>query len=120
MPSTRAPYNNLASYWAQVAGVPAGSPYAVNIPCRFVEQTQILPGFFPQTQRVAWLTYDFPHPTFPIWMVLGSQVITEYGDSDRVEVATLPGVLWQQLMWEQLFPEGEPSYFRIWLGAAWF
>jgi len=100
--------------------VPAFAPYLTGQPCRFVEQTQIAELDFPALTRVAWITCDIPPGVMPAYMILGTSVLTDYGNCDRLEVANLPGILWAQILVEIVSPEGEPPYFRTWVGTAWY
>jgi len=120
MPRSRGPFNNLMNLYQQVAGVPLLVPYATDIPCRFVAQTQIAPQLYPNDQRLAWVTYDAAAPVPPTTSTLGSATLTEYGFSDRIEIASFPGILWAQLETEYVTPDGEAPYYRTWLGLAWY
>lgn len=121
MSQSRGPFNKLCDFYATTLGIPATTPYATAIPCRFVEQDQIAPYLMPFSARVAWVTMDedVPYMELPVIGTDGS-ITQKYQASDRVKVSGVGDTLWVVIMVETVTPTGEATYTRVWIAEAWW
>jgi len=115
---SRAPLTDLFDIYLSVAGVPDVVPYLVNIPCRLVVQTQIVPIVPFLALRVCWITTDITDVFCGTTSVGNNALGIAWNSADFLQVTTWDNVVLRPLLMEYVFPEGEAGYPRFWCVLA--
>jgi len=116
--SNRAPYNTTADLYHVNDGVRPLTPYAVSVPCRFVQQDIIIPREQYLSERVAWMTSD-ANLRGPVVSALPQYAYFHWGYADQVEFTDFPGLYFVVLLVERVDDAVSP-YWRYWLAPVWW